>query len=149
MGNKVENKPIMLRLNNLDVLKMIEEIDGANIYKSKNELINKMLEYGAPEVYNRVFGKNTYTKLTGSSSVEVLMQKIDDIETRQKKSAGTTNEIFSLLSIIEFLTTTLLNIEIAKSKGETVSEENINAGLYAVLPEKLEALKSQLLGKLE
>lgn len=139
----------MLRLSNLDVLKMIEEIDGANIYKSKNELLNKMLEYGAPEVYNRVFGKNNYTKLTGSSSVEVLMEKIDDISTRQKKSAGASNEIFSLLSIIEFLTTTLLNIEIAKANGETVSAENINAGIYATLPEKLENLKSQLLGKLE
>ena len=146
---KVENKPIMLRLSNLDVLKMIEEIDGANIYKSKNELLNKMLEYGAPEVYNRVFVKNNYTKLTGSSSVEVLMEKIDDISTRQKKSAGASNEIFSLLSIIEFLTTTLLNIEIAKANGETVSAENINAGIYATLPEKLENLKSQLLGKLE
>lgn len=147
MAKKIDNKPIMLRLNNIDVLTMINEIEATGIYKSKNELINKMLEYGAPEVYNRVFKKNTYTKSTGG--IELLIEKLDNIEARQKRRTGTENEIFSLLSIIEFLTTTLLNIEISKAEGRTVSADGITAGIYATLPEKLEKLKSQLLGKLD
>ena len=148
MSKKIENKPIMLRLNNVDVLTMINEIDKANIYKSKNELINKMLEYGAPELYNRVFNKSNYTKSTTTNGIELLLSKLNDIETHQKKRAGAENEIFSLLTIIEFLTTTLLNIEIAKIEGKGVSVDGINAGLYATLPAQLENLKSQLLGKL-
>ena len=145
----IDNKPIMLRLSNLDVIEMIGELDEAKIYKSKNELINKMLEYGAPELYTRIFGKAKYTKVTTSSSVELILEKLDEMTSRQRSSANTENELFSLLSIIEFLTTTLLNIELAKANGETVTEGQVTAGLYSTLPPKLEALKNKLAGRLD
>ena len=145
----IDNKPIMLRLNNLDVIETIAELEALNIYKSKNELINKMLEYGAPELYTRIIGKPRTSQQLTTSSVELINQKLDDLSARQSSSLATENELFSLLSIIEFLATNLLNIELAKTKGETVTESNVSSGLYSTLPPKLEALKNKLAGRLE
>lgn len=147
---KYDNKPIMLRLNNSDVLDIIEEIESANIYKSKNELINKILSYGAPILYEKIFDKRKYTKpLTGGSGAEVVMEKLKDIEQRQKKESRAHDELIGLLAIIEYLTTTLVNIELAKINGETLSENDVLNGVYSTLPEKLEEIKKLLSGKID
>lgn len=149
MPKNKEIKPILLRLNNADVAAMIDEIEAKGIYKSRNELINKMLQYGAPELYNRLFDTKKYTKtVTGNSGAEIVLEQLNDIATRQRNEATAHDEIFTLLSIIEFLTTTLLNIELAKSKGEPVSSSDVENGLYSTLPAKLEKLKNSISGKI-
>ena len=146
---KEKTTSFLVRLNNSDVAEMINEIERAGIYKSKNELINKILEYGVPEVYERVFGKRKNTKsVTGNNGAEVVLEQLSEIGARQKKEGKEHDELFALMTIIEFLTTTLVNIEIAKSEGVTVAKSDIENGLYASLPEKLERLKNEISGRL-
>lgn len=140
----------LVRLNNADVAEMINELLETKVFKSRNELINKMLTYGAPEVYERVFHRRKNTKsVTGASGAEMMMEQLGDVIERQKKEVKEHDEMFTLLTVVEFLTTNLLNIEIAKSSGTTVSKTDIENGLYATLPEKLERLKASISGKID
>ena len=146
---KAKTTSFLVRLNNSDVADMINEIEQAGVYKSKNELINKILEYGVPEVYERVFGRRKNTKsVTGNTGTEVVLEQLSEIGARQKKEVKEHDELFALMTVIEFLTTTLVNIELAKSEGVAVSKTDVENGLYASLPEKLERLKNEISGRL-
>ena len=78
----------------------------------------------------------------------MVLEQLSEIGARQKKEVKEHDELFALMTVIEFLTTTLVNIELAKSEGVTVSKTDVENGLYASLPEKLERLKNEISGRL-
>ena len=61
----------------------------------------------------------------------------------------TINDLFVTMNVLEIMSATLYNVEVAKNSGETVSAELMDSGYFSNLPERYQEIKDKLIRRLE
>lgn len=136
MSNK-----FLLRIDSVDILEISIEIENTKKFRSRNEIYNQALRLGLPLLYKTVFGR----RKNPSDADELEAAKSDDT----KKIDAMLQELSVNSYILEYLTTTIYNALLEHIEGGKVSKEFAAAGYYAQLPENMQEIKDELLGKLK
>lgn len=138
-----------LRIADQDIIKWIDEIAKTNVFRSKNEILNHALRLSIPIIYKDVFDRN---RVPGRSLVQNLDESdktfpVELLEKKIKEMSFTTDEMFVVLNIIEYLITNLFNIELAKINGQSISDAEIRNGLLSNLPANLQRVKDEMINR--
>ena len=59
------------------------------------------------------------------------------------------DDVLVLMSMVEMLASTLYNVELARTKGEAVSEDLLESGYFSSLPEQLQEIKDRLIARMD
>lgn len=150
MPSKTQDKKrnsFWLRVYDNDVLTSIYELIDTKQFDSMNDLLGRAVAIGIEKIYAE-FGKR---KALSSPIAPAVPddRKIDEAIKRLREMELTVNDVFVMMSIIETMTTTLYNIEAAKSKGEPVSAELMDSGFFAELPKSFQEVKDTLIRRME
>ena len=76
-------------------------------------------------------------------------QKLDEIEKKLKEMSYPLDDVLVLMSMVEMITSTLYNIEVARLKGEAVSADLLESGYFSALPANLQEIKDRLIARME
>lgn len=108
-------------------------------YKSKNELINRALEFAIPELYNAYFAQKV-APIVMTSQGEVPKKLAKDVAALKNMLSQQSIEI----NMLEYLCAFLYNVEAAKAEGIEITKEFIESGVLEQLPANLEEVKREL-----
>lgn len=123
-----------LRIDNVDTVKMLDELAKQGAFKSKNEVINRALEYGLPILHGVIFGKS---KKTQEINVEEVAKEIVAMKTML------VNHTINL-NVIEYLLSFLYNVEVARADGIEITRDFIESGCLEQLPDNLAEVKREM-----
>lgn len=148
--NSIDKKKnsFYLRIYDDDLLTSVYELAETQQFSSMNDLLCQALAIGIEKIYLK-FGKRKAL----SSTVEPVvseMQKTDELLYRVKNMELTIDDIFVMLNIIEIMTTTLYNVEAAKTNNETeITAELMDSGYFSMLPGRYQDIKDKLISRIE
>lgn len=132
-----------VRIYDEQMLDYIDELLGAGFFASKNEIINRAVEYGLPLIYSELFGKKV-----ASGAQNVRQSDIDFGEQMRKdlrEMRLTLDDLFVVMNIIEYITTTSFNLKLAELNGIAVADDDVRSGIYSQLPQQLQEVKNEIL----
>lgn len=124
---------ITIRIENIDTLKMLEALSAHGAFHSKNEILNRALEYGLPLVNATIYGKGRKTQ-EESAEVAREIAAIKNILVQQ--TIG--------LNVLETLLAFLYNVETAKAEGIEITKEFIDSGVLETLPDNIAEVKREM-----
>lgn len=136
-----------IRVYDDDVLTSVYELYGTKQFDSMNDLMNKALAIGLEKIYLS-YGKRRAL----SSAVEPetpISESHREVINRLKNMELTINDLFVMMNVLEIMSATLYNVEVAKNSGETVSAELMDSGYFSNLPERYQEIKDKLIRRLE
>ena len=150
MPKKTQDKKknmFSVRIYDDDVLTSVYELWETRQFDSLNDLLGRAVAIGIEEIYAE-FGKRK--ALSSPITPEVPDErKIDEAIKRLRDMELTLNDTFVMMSVIETMTTTLYNIEAAKTRGGEISAELMDSGFFAELPNSYQEVKDQLIRRIE
>lgn len=130
---KIKNQ-ITIRIEKIDTVKMIDALAAQGAFRSKNEILNRALEYGLPLVNATIFGKS---KITQGENSRELARELAGIKNQIVQQSITVNVIETLLAF-------LYNVETAKAEGIEITKEFIESGVLETLPENIAEVKREM-----
>ncbi len=136
-----------VRLSDTNTLSSIEELLATKLYASGNILLNRAVEIGISEIYAKVFARNG-TVSAAQAGNGTGPQPAGDLERMVKQNILTLDDVFVILNILEYMTSTLYNIELAKINNLPVSDDMVRSGVFSDLPDNLQAVKNELMARL-
>lgn len=124
---------ITIRIEKVDTLNMLETLAKQGTFRSKNDVLNRALEYGLPILNAAIYGNG---KKTQEENVEVArdLAAIKNILVQQ--TIG--------LNVIETLLAFLYNVETAKAEGIEITKEFIDSGVLETLPDNIAEVKREI-----
>lgn len=131
---KAKNR-VSLRVENLEMLEMLDSLEAKGAYRSKNEILNRAVEIGLPVLYNAIFSKK-----------QMKTQEKNDVD-GAKDVAAIKNIVVQqsiTLNMLEYLLATLYNIEAARAEGVEVTREFLESGCLEQLPANLAEVKKEM-----
>lgn len=142
-SNDIRKFSQTIRIYDEQMLDYIDELISAGFFTSKNEIINRAVEYGLPLVYRELFGK----KIAVGSKSETATKADDDEQLRKdmREIRLTLDDLFVVTNIIEYMTTTSYNLKLADINGITVADDDVRSGIYSQLPRQLQEIKNEIL----
>ena len=136
-----------VRIYDNDVLTSVYELFATKQFDSMNDLLSRSVAIGIEKIYAE-FG----TRKALSAPVVPAVpdeRKLDEALKRLRDMELTLNDTFVMMSVIETMTTTLYNIEAAKTRGDEISPELMDSGFFAELPKSYQEVKDQLISRIE
>lgn len=128
-----KNNRMTLRIESVQMVEMLDDIDKIKAYKSKNEIINRALEIGLPIINESVFGK----KVGKTQEEQQDMRDLQGIKNVLVQQSIT-------LNIVEYLLSFLYNVEVTKADGVEITPELIESGSLEQLPDNVAVVKSEM-----
>lgn len=135
----IKKNNFLVRIQDDDILSYIYDLLNSGIFASQNELLNRCLEAGVPEVYKEQFQR--YPKGCARDGETIEEQKT---QKELKELRLTVDELFVLMNISESLLATLYNTKLKEIEGESITSEMFDSGLLADLPPVLAEAKQEL-----
>ena len=136
-----------LRVYDVETLKSIYELYDTKQFESMNDLLNRAVRAGIEKMYID-YGKRGALKAPTAVPVQDS-QKLDEIEKKLKEMSYPLDDVLVLMSMVEMITSTLYNIEVARLKGEAVSADLLESGYFSALPANLQEIKDRLIARME
>jgi hypothetical protein len=125
-----------------NTLTQLEELAGLNVFSSKNDMINRCLQFGAPLVLSQIRGRRHFEPAAAPALSP-------DAERRLKQLELSGEDTFVLLSVIEQMLAVLYNVKHAELSGEPAAPEDMVSGRLSALPAGLETVKMELVKRYE
>ena len=133
MSEEKLNNRLTLRIDSVQTMEMLNDIDKVGAYRSRNEIINRALDIGIPALNEAVFGKKL-GKTQGNVQDMKDLQGIKNILVQQSIT----------LNVLENLLSFLYNVEVAKADGVEITSEFIESGCLEQLPENIAEVKKEM-----
>lgn len=147
MSKEIDVKTIKhtVRIYDDELLTYIDELYNTGNFPSKNAVINKSIEFGIPLLYKELLGK----KLKENGALDTNQRKENEemISKMLREIRLTTDDIFIVLNIIEYLTTTIFNMELSKLTNISITDDQVRAGLLSDLPDNLQKVKNEVVNR--
>ena len=124
-----------VRVNNATTLELLNDLIEEKVFDSTNILINKILDAGIVDFARRYLKKKIST--TGEPSEEQQYS----VPRGVKQVEHTVDDMYVVVSLLEYLVTSIFNERCATLAGEKVSAENMRAGHYSELTSGLQEVK--------
>ncbi|MDR3262964.1 MAG: hypothetical protein LBT30_01475 [Clostridiales bacterium] len=142
MKEKLKKIQHTVRIYDDDLLSYIEELHQTKQFNSRNDVINKGIEFGIPMLYKEIFGKRlkefgALLPARDTENEQLVVKKLKEISL-------TTDDIFIVLNLLEYLTTTIYNIELSKLNGISITDDEVRSGLLSELPSNLQKVKDEV-----
>jgi hypothetical protein len=145
---EITKNAFTVRLKNNAVLSALKELFGTRIYGTVGELINRCIEVGADNLYRKLYNGNLYeSEGIPAASPSSTPQSAEDIRHALREIKNTTDDVFVVLNLLEYMLTTLYNVTAAKVAGTPVSEDMMRTGLLAAMPEEIEGIKREIVAQ--
>lgn len=145
---KIKNE-FKLRIYDAQTAQSVDELVKSGRFGSANELLNAALQIGVEKIYieagKRKLLTTEKTVVDGMPDGRVL----DKILRKTQANGVLLEDMFVMLSSIEALTASLYNALIYKTRGESVSEELLNSGYLAELPDSYREIRDRLVDSYE
>ncbi|MDR3318381.1 MAG: hypothetical protein LBS99_03005 [Clostridiales bacterium] len=139
----VKNNQFLVRVASENTLILLEEIMKNGYFSTKNAMLNRCLDVGAPLLLRQITGKD-FNAVEQTSAVAS-----PDIERKLKQLEINGEDLFVLLNVIEHMTATLYNAKLCELSGEPIAAEDLMSGRLSVLPDNLNAVKAELIKRYE
>lgn len=146
---KVDKKKntFYVRIYDDDILTSVYELFETKQFASMNDLMNKALALGIEKIYltygkRRALSSAIEPETPASESLEKVSQQLRNMEL-------TINDLFVMMNVLEIMSATLYNVEVAKNSGEAVSAELMDSGYFSTLPERYQEIKDKLIRRME
>lgn len=142
-SNEIRKFSQTIRIYDEQMLDYIDELLGAGYFASKNEIVNRAVEYGLPLIYSELFGKKI---AGGGPSGNILnTDSGEQIKKDLREMRLTLDELFVIMNIIEYITTTSYNLQRAELNGIDIADDDVQSGIYSQLPQNLQEVKNEIL----
>lgn len=138
--NDIKKNRFLIRINDDDTLTYFYDLLNSGLFSSQNELLNRCLERGVPEIYKEYF-KNYPKGFERASALEM-----EEVRTQKelKELRLTVDELFVMMNILESLVATIYNAQLKAIDGEPITVDMFESGLLADLPEYLASVKNEM-----
>ncbi|MCL2370252.1 MAG: hypothetical protein FWC80_03390 [Firmicutes bacterium] len=134
-----------LRINDAETLTLMEELWAAKLYESKNDLLNRALRIGMEELHRKTFKSR---RMFDAEVAGILDEDTkNDLIKRLEQIYNGVEDTFVMMTILEYLISTLFNVKALELLGEKVSNEMMLTGLLAELPKALAGIKKEIIGR--
>ena len=130
-----------------DLLTSINELHLTGQFESMNDLMNRALAIGIEKMYLE-FGKRRALPDMADPNPNVSAQLVMMANKIHENSLNL-DDIFVMMNCIETMVATLYNIQLAQVKKEPVSTELIESGYLTTLPASMQAVKDQMIRRLD
>ena len=136
-----------LRVKDAEVLKSLNELFATGKFESMNDLLNQAVGIGLEKIYLE-FGKRKALAQPLQLPEVPDSQKLDDLDHKLNQMRLLEEDIFILLNSVEGLVASVYNVQRAGVKGEAITEELIDSGHLASLPQSYQEIKDRLTERL-
>jgi hypothetical protein len=128
-----------VRVSDATTLGLLYDLFYTNAFESMNVLLNKIIDVGIVDFARKYLHKHIPTTPANQSSAT-----IHDIPRALKQVEHTTDDMFVMAGISEYMLTTIFNVKYAELSGQKVSAEDLHSGIYSELPPNLQAIKQEI-----
>lgn len=138
-----------LRVYDVETIKSIHELFDTKQFDSMNDLLNRAVRVGIEKLYLD-FGKRRklQAKTEGGEAGPKLDVRFESVDRRLKEMSLSIDDVLVLMSMLEMLTSTLYNVELARIKGERLTPDLIDSGYFSTLPPAMQEIKDKLIARM-
>jgi hypothetical protein len=127
-----------IRIYDESIWQKIEELEESGTFRSFNDIINRALAIGIPELYERTFNFEEYYG-------EEMSKTNDDVQHTLNKILALLNEATLNDNMTHWLLSSLFNAECRRADDVTVSSDMLKDGSLSSLPDMLEKIQNNYL----
>ena len=138
-----------LRIYDVDTLQSIHELIETKQFDSMNDLLNQAVRAGIEKIYLDYGKRRALPSGYAPTSEAQPNARLEAIEKKLKEISLSIDDVLVLMSMVEMLASTLYNVELARTKGEAVSEDLLESGYFSSLPEQLQEIKDRLIARMD